>query len=107
MADHEHCPDCACCGQKPKPLTVEQEASAITREGDHQRIYGHPRDDYTRTAAMWLAILGTEVTPEKAVLCMVALKISRLCHTPEHWDNLVDLIGYGIVYDRIVREDPE
>lgn len=38
---------------------------------------------------------------------MVAVKLSRLCHTPEHRDSVVDLIGYGIVYDRIVREDPE
>ncbi|ANP51084.1 hypothetical protein J2Z21_009664 [Streptomyces griseochromogenes] len=63
MADHEHCPDCACCGQKPMPLTVEQEAAAITRDGDRQRTHGHPCEDYTRTAAMWSAILGTEVTP--------------------------------------------
>ncbi|MFJ5532461.1 DUF6378 domain-containing protein [Streptomyces sp. NPDC093261] len=107
MADHEHCPDCACCGQKPKPLTVEQEAALLTRDGDRQRTYGHPREDYTRVAWMWSAILGAEVTAEQAALCMVAVKISRLCHTPEHRDSVVDLIGYGIVYDRIVREDPE
>ncbi|MGW7522650.1 hypothetical protein [Streptomyces sp. NPDC054783] len=42
MADHEHCPDCACGGQKSKPLAVEQEASVLTRDGDRQRAYGHP-----------------------------------------------------------------
>jgi hypothetical protein len=104
-AAHEHCPGCACCSAAP--IEAEREASALVRDGERQRTYGHPREDFTRTAAMWSAILGVHVTTEKALLCMAALKISRLCQTPDHRDSLVDLIGYGIAYDRVVNGDPE
>lgn len=61
--------------------------------GDRDDDYGHPLQDHTRTALMWSAIIGTEVTAEQVCLCMAALKISRECHKPKR-DNLVDGIGY-------------
>jgi hypothetical protein len=70
---------------------------------DRQESYGHPLDDYTRTAALWSAILGTPVTPEKAILCMVAVKISRECHQPAR-DNRVDMAGYVNCLDMLGPE---
>lgn len=71
--------------------------------GVRQMRYGHPLDDYTRTAQLWSAILGVEVLPEQALLCMCAVKISRECH--EHArDNLVDLAGYAACIQMTIEE---
>ena len=71
--------------------------------GDRGAAYGHPLDDYTRTAAMWSVILGVDVTAEQAMLCMIAVKMSRQCNVPKR-DNLVDICGYALCIDRTVRE---
>jgi hypothetical protein len=71
---------------------ILSEAKRIT-SSDRIGTYGHPLDDYTRTAKIWSAILGTDVTPEQAILCMVGVKISRECNLHKR-DNLVDGAGY-------------
>lgn len=76
--------------------TVLEEANALVY-GDRQANYGHPYDDYTRTARMWEAILGMApytITPRIACLMMAAVKISREVNKPKR-DNLVDLAGYA------------
>ena len=62
--------------------------------------YGHPLDDWTRTAAMWSAVLGVPVTAEQALLCMVCVKVSRECNRPKR-DNLVDIAGYAYCLERV------
>ena len=62
--------------------------------GDRQDSYGHPLDDFSKTAKMWEAILGHQVTAEHVALCMCAVKISRQVNKPKR-DNLVDLAGYA------------
>lgn len=83
----------------PDEPTILEEAHRLTsteREAD----YGHPADDWRRTASIWSAILGVEVTPEKACLCMIAVKLSRECNQPKR-DNLVDICGYARCIERI------
>ncbi len=72
--------------------TILEEAAELV-DGDRQQDYGHPIDNHTRTAKMWSALLGVEVTAEQVCLCMVALKMSRQCHKPGR-DNLVDGCGW-------------
>jgi hypothetical protein len=86
-----------------KVQAIELEARNIVRNGEREAKYGPPGSDFTRTAAMWSAILGTEVTPAQMALCMVALKISRLVATPDHHDSMVDGIGYFICMQRIIE----
>jgi hypothetical protein len=75
--------------------------------GDRQADYGHPKDDMDRTAKMWSAVLGHEVTAEQVALCMCCVKISRQVNRRKR-DNLIDLAGYAAVADRIVwKEDGE
>ena len=62
--------------------------------GARQKSYGHPADDFARTAKMWSAILGVEVPPEKVPLCMIAVKVSREVNQHKR-DNLVDIAGYA------------
>lgn len=63
--------------------------------GDRQQTYGDATEGFTRTGKLWATILGVdEVTPEQVALCMAAVKISRLCHTPNHSDSWIDACGY-------------
>lgn len=75
------------------PESVLQEADRLIN-GNRQADYGHPLDNYQRIAALWSAILGQPVTAEQAVLCMVAMKMARLCHSLKR-DSIVDLAGYA------------
>lgn len=76
--------------------TILQEAQRLVY-GDRQSAYGHPYDDYSRTARMWEAILGLpayRITPNVACLMMAAVKISRQVNKPKR-DNMTDLAGYA------------
>lgn len=73
-----------------------------------QSTYGHPLDNWTRTAKIWSAILGIEISAEQALLCMIGVKQAREVHSP-HPDNLVDIAGYArwvelCINEREVRE---
>lgn len=82
--------------------SILNEAQRLTH-GTRNLDYGHPYDDYRRTAALWTSILGALVTPEQAALCMCAVKISRQCNAPKR-DNMTDLAGYAWVVQEIVEE---
>lgn len=82
--------------------TILEEAQSLVY-GDRQAAYGHPLDDFSRTAKMWAAILGCEVTPEQVGLCMCVVKISRQLNRPKR-DNLVDLAGYAATVELVLDE---
>jgi hypothetical protein len=89
----------------PKPETILQEAQRLVY-GDRQESYGHPIDDFSRTAAMWTGMLGDRLTsalkPEDVALMMVLVKVSRECHRPKR-DNVTDIAGYAATL-AMVRE---
>ena len=78
---------------EPQHASILDEATVITA-GSRRSAYGHPLDDYTRTAKLWSTILDADVTAQQAMLCMIAVKISRECHSHGR-DNLVDIAGYA------------
>lgn len=82
--------------------TILQEAQRLVH-GDRQADYGHPIDDFSRTAKLWSAILGFPVTAEQVGLCMCAVKISRLCNGLKR-DSLVDLAGYAATVQMVIDE---
>lgn len=84
------------------PETILEEAQRLTH-GERQASYGHPIDDFSRTAAMWQAILGCPVTAEQVAMCMIAIKLSRLCHTMRR-DSVVDVAGYANTMQMIADE---
>jgi len=79
--------------------SVLDEAKRITGGVRHDD-YGHPCDDFARTARMWTGILagklrhGAEVTAMDVPLCMIAVKLARQAHRHKR-DNLVDIAGYA------------
>ncbi len=84
----------------PLPSILEEAAGLV--DGPRQDTYGHPRDDFAKTALMWSAIFGVDVTPEQVALAMCCVKISRLLQTPAHRYSLVDLAGYARTYEKVV-----
>jgi hypothetical protein len=85
-----------------KDTSILLEAEHLT-EGARNADYGHPLDDYRRTAKLWSAVLGIDVTPEQAMLCMICVKISRECNHPKR-DNRVDGAGYFKCLDMAINE---
>mgnify|MGYP001385001928 CR=1 FL=1 len=89
--------------------TVLAEAIRIT-DGARQADYGHPRDDFARTALMWTGILGgklregAEVTAADVPLCMIAVKLARQSHRHKR-DNLVDIAGYSRTAAMVAGEE--
>ena len=81
------------------PEPVLDEAKRITAS-DRQEDYGHPSQDFARTARMWTGILsaklreGVEVSAMDVPLCMIAVKLARQAHRHKR-DNLVDIAGYA------------
>lgn len=79
-----------------------EEADEIVN-GARQSSYGHPLDNWTKTAQIWSAILGITVSPEQALLCMVGVKLAREAHLPKR-DNLVDIAGYTKCIELVIDE---
>lgn len=89
--------------QDESTVAVEAQAAVYgPREGD----YGHPREDFTRTAIIWTGLLhgklaeGEFIAAEDVPRLMVGLKLSRDVHEHKR-DNRVDGIGYFITLDRL------
>lgn len=87
------------------PPVIPNDGAAIVKEaydlivGARQNDYDHPLVDYTRTAEIFNAMIGSSVmTAETSVLFMVAMKLSRLITELEAGneipDNTRDAIGY-------------
>lgn len=74
-------------------------AEVIEQRG---KVYGSPKKDFERTAMMWSAIIGAPVQPQHVAMCMMALKISRLCETPNHADSWLDIAGYAACGSEVV-----
>ena len=82
--------------------SILEEAKRIVH-GERGENYGHPFEDFSRTAQIWSAILGTQIEPEQVALCMIGLKISREINRPKR-DNIVDGAGYFETLDMVKKE---
>ena len=79
---------------------LEHAADVITRR---RREYGAPADLFSDIAKRWSLVLGVEVTPAKAVLCLLDVKMARLARDPKHLDSQVDVAGYAAVLREVSR----
>ena len=69
------------------------ETAAELINGDRERDYGTPAENFGRIAAGWSVILDQDVSAEQVALCMAWLKIARLVNGP-HEDSYVDAAAY-------------
>ena len=85
---------------------ILEEANELVN-GARQASYGHPIDDFTRTAGMISAMLGHKLkeplSPEDVGLIMCCVKLSRQVNRPKR-DNLVDLAGYAATVEMVQLE---
>jgi hypothetical protein len=72
--------------------------------GDRNAAYGHPAEDFARTAAMWTGYLqdtlSAPITVEDVAQMMILLKASRIRNSilyglPRRRDNGTDQAGYA------------
>lgn len=99
-------------GPSPEDLDAAGVPDSIALEahhavyGDRQADYGHPREDFTRTAIIWTGLLqhklaeGAYIEAEDVPRCMIGVKLARDVHSPKR-DNRVDIAGYAITLDRL------
>lgn len=92
--------------EKAARNSVLTEADGLVH-GDRNAAYGHPLDDFSRTAGMVSAMLGHKLkeplTAEDVILIMCQVKISRQINKPKR-DNMVDLAGYAECADWVIEE---
>ena len=79
--------------------TILEEAQEIL-EGDRESDYGDPVANFNRISGIASSILNETITPEQCVVVMMAVKLSREQYKHKR-DNLVDLVAYTEIYNRI------
>ena len=82
--------------------TILQEASRLVHS-DRGADYGHPLEDFTKTANLFNTLRGTSLTAEDVALFMICVKLSREANKHKR-DNLVDLCGYAETYMMVKDE---
>jgi len=87
-----------------KRISILDVAKSLVH-GGRGKDYGHPRDDFKRIARIWEQRIGKALTPEDVAWCMIAVKMSRLCTSPNHRDNMVDIAGYAETMDMCAEDD--
>ena len=92
--------------KKSEQETALQVANRIVN-GARQKDYGHPYEDFSKTAAFWSVLFGVEVKPWQVAKAMALLKISRLMQTPTHYDSIVDVAGYMGTYELVIDRAKE
>lgn len=83
--------------------TILQEAQRIV-DGPRGENYGHPYDDFGRTALIISAILGIEVNRHQVPLIMMAVKLSRHTNKPQR-DNMTDIAGYARTAEMVAEKE--
>lgn len=87
--------------------SILQEAHRLTH-GARNKDYGHPLDDYTRTARMFSALMADKLkeplTAADMAMAMMCVKLSRQANSPKR-DNMTDAAGYAWVVQACHEEE--
>ena len=44
------------------------------------------------------------VTARQVILCLIDLKVARLCHDPQHFDSITDIAGYAAILAELLDD---
>lgn len=85
--------------QVPPRSELLTEAAALIN-GDRNKTYGSPTQNFSDTAAVWSVLLrhklveGARIEPGEVAQLMIALKLARMTAQPKR-DNWADVAGYA------------
>ena len=77
----------------PMRAEILREAERLSC-GDRDDAYGNPVETMQRTADIFNAITGRDLTADEAAMFHVATKLARLRTSPKHRDSHVDAASY-------------
>jgi hypothetical protein len=83
--------------------SVAVEAEGIIN-GARRDAYGPVEESFQRIADLWSPIFGTQVTVQQVSAAMIVMKVARELGGEHHRDNLVDICGYALLWDRLETE---
>lgn len=84
---------------KPMRVLCLEEAARLTT-GKREEDYGDPATGMERAAQIYTAWTGTGLQGSDIAKVLIAVKLSRLAHSPLHRDSWVDAMAYlGICYE--------
>jgi hypothetical protein len=88
--------------KKPEEPSILDVANRLVN-GDRNKAYGPPQEDFSRQARMWEVVFSLppgSIKPEQVGLAMVCVKVCRELHRHKR-DNLIDGVGYFLTVDKI------
>ena len=74
------------------------ERAALIVNGDRDKQYGNPEDNFSRIAELWCAYLGAPdlVGAEDVAIMMMLMKVARLGASEyQSEDSWIDIAGYA------------
>lgn len=67
--------------------------------------YGDIKPSFTRASTLASTLCGKPIYPDDVVRVLMAVKLSRLAHQPDHADSLIDLSVYAQILHSLQTED--
>ena len=85
--------------------TQTLKAAETLINGDREKDYGSPQDNFQRIATCWTMYTGVPIEPHDVATMMALLKIARLAHDPSKEDSYVDAAGYMALANELANDD--
>lgn len=83
------------------PDVYADAVKAVT--GPRNKDYGTVLDNFKAISFRAELIAGLVVTPMQVALLSICIKLGRLVNTPNHYDSLVDIIGYCLCMFQLIE----
>ncbi len=78
--------------EKPRDRALIE--AGVLINGDREKDYGSPQDNFATIAELWSAYRGELFVPADVAVMMTLLKLARLSTNLSHRDSWVDGLGY-------------
>ena len=82
---------------------LEESKRLITK--DRHETHGAAAQHFSKIAAVWSVLLNQDLSATDVLLCLSALKLTRLADNQQHLDSYIDLIGYSALAAEISKAE--